>query len=327
MKLFIDNVESERERNKKFAEENDISQEEMEEVYQEIYKNLPEELTGDKREARALRKARNSLKRIVNSQGTLLDGFILMRFQDNDFEANTWRKVDDFVKEHGIDEARAKGMINEDGDYIHSPFTTQFANQHGKVIDPKNVRGSAIGIVTNDGVNELRWLNIGKFAVNNKIPLCREVKLGIKEGNQPGPLYPDRNAYFLNNVRLSQDSNAYYSEEDFQAYADLIEQLCGDIAYYTKGEINEYANENSSNRNNFIVVPVHSVIRIGAPLNNGNVPIDLEIDDDSLTVWASKNVFKDLTIEEGIQGIAMINTYVKNDGEAGCRIGGFLPLL
>ena len=249
-----------------------------------------------------------------------------MRFRDNDFEKNAWDKVDKYVSEHGIDEAREKGFVNEKDEYIHSSLTTNYSSQKGKVIDKDNVRGSAAAIVTNDkGVNELRWLNIGKFNVYDNIPLCREVQLIIKEGNQKGPLF-DGVAYFLNGVKITQ-SNAYYSDEEFQAYGNLIEELCGDITYYTKDEIDDFAKSKSSDRNNFIAVPVSSVSRIGNKIDNGSVPIELELDDDQITVWADKNIFKDLTIEEGIQGIAMLNTYVNKENVPGYRIGGFLPLM
>ena len=54
-------------------------------------------------------------------------------------------------------------------------------------------------------------------------------------------------------------------------------------------------------------------------------PIELEVDTGAITTWASKNVFKDLNIEDGIPGVALVNTYVNNNDEVGYRIGGFLP--
>ena len=326
MRLNISTVESEKAKNVKFAEDNGISQEEMEEVYQEIFENLPEDLTGDNRVKRALRKTRGALKKKVNVQGTVLDGFILMRFRDSDFERNAWNKVDKFVQDNGIDEAKAKKLVNDEGQYIHSSFTTSFSDQIGRVIDKDNVRGSAIAIVTNDkGVNEMRWLNIGKFNVFDKIPLCREIQLIVKEANQPGPFFKN-NAYFLNGTKIIE-GDAYCSIEEYQAYGDLIEELCGDIIYYTKEEIDDWAQNNTTNKNNFIAVPVSSVLRLGNVLESGSVPIEFELDDDQITAWADKNIFKDLTIEEGIEGLAMLNTYVNKDGVPGYRIGGFLPVL
>ena len=61
--------------------------------------------------------------------------------------------------------------------------------------------------------------------------------------------------------------------------------------------------------------------------DNGSVPIDFELEDDQITAWADEYIFKDLTIEEGIQGILMLNVYVKNDNTAGYRVGGFIPLM
>ena len=149
MILNISTIESEKEKNAKFAEENGISPEEMEEVYQEILDNLPENITGDNRIKRALRKTRGTLKKKANTNGEVIDGFIIMRFRDNDFDANAWSKVDNYVQNHGIDQAKVEGLVNEEGQYIHTAFTTSFSNQHGKVIDKNNVRGTAIAIVTN----------------------------------------------------------------------------------------------------------------------------------------------------------------------------------
>lgn len=329
MKFNFNDVESEKVKNQKFAEDNGISSEEMEEVYQKIYEELPESLTGEKRELRALRKTRGSLRQRANRTGTELDGFILMRFRDKDFERNAWNKVDNFVQENGIEKAKEQGMVNDDGEYVHTAFSTNFSNQHGRIINKDNVTGQAIGIVVNENdEQELRFFTIGKFNVFDKIPLCREVALIVKEGNQPGPVFPDRKAYFLNGVKLTGSStNAYYSDEDFDAYVEIIDDLCGDIFYDTKSEIDQYAQEHMNDKFNFIAVATNSVIRLGMPLDDGTVPIELELDDGSITVWAGKNVFKDLTIEEGIAGVALLNTYVNKNNEAGYRIGGFLPYM
>ena len=48
MILNISTVESEKAKNDKFASDNGITQEEMDEVYQEIFENLPDNVTGDK---------------------------------------------------------------------------------------------------------------------------------------------------------------------------------------------------------------------------------------------------------------------------------------
>ena len=69
MILNISTVESEKAKNDKFASDNGITQEEMDEVYQEIFENLPDNVTGDNRVKRALRKTRGALKKKINVQG------------------------------------------------------------------------------------------------------------------------------------------------------------------------------------------------------------------------------------------------------------------
>lgn len=337
MKLYMNNAESERKKNIEFAKEHGISEEKIEEVYQTILSELPEDLTGDRREARALRKARNSFKKQINANGKIVDGFILMRFRNNDFEINAWNKIDEYVQEHGIEEATKNKMVDSNGNYLHTPFTTNFSQQHGKKIDKNNIRGSAIAIVVQEDDNgnhtqELRWLNIGRYNINDSIPLCREVSLIIKEGQRPGPLYPDRNAYFVNGVK-DVSPNAYYSDDDFQAYADLVEKLCGDVAYYSKEEIDKLALEGNNNqKTDFIAVPVMSVSNINPPNDSGFFYVDFELEDDQIHVGVPEYIFKDLTLEEGIQGILFMNTYRRKDKDTGelvpgYMMGGFLPLM
>lgn len=324
MKFNFNDVESERTKTQQFAEKNGITEEEIEEVYQEIYENLPENLTGDKRELRALRKTRGTLRKKANVTGTSLDGFIIMRFRDKDYERNSWNKVDKYVKENGLDTAKEKGMVDSNGNYLHNDLTTQFPDQKGRIIKKDNVFGQAVSIVVQDGKQELRFLTIGKYLVDEKIPLCREVTLVVKEGDRPGALFQDRNGYFLNGIKLNGSSNAYYSDEDFDSYIDIISELCGDIFFNLGEEANQYAQKHNNEKFDFIGLP-GIVERIGTPLENGSVPIELELDDGGLTVWADKNIFKGITIEEGIAGIAFVSPYIKQNGDAGFRLGGFLP--
>lgn len=324
MKFDFNNIESEREKTQQFAEKNGISEEEIEEIYQEIYEKLPENLTGDKRELRALRKTRGALRKKANVTGTELDGFIIMRFRDKDFERLAWEKTDKYVKENGIEAAQKEGMINDDGKYVHSSLTTQFPDQIGRIINKDNVFGQAVSIVAQDGKQELRFLTIGKYLVSEKIPLCREVSLIVKEGDRAGALFPDRNGYFLNGVKLNGSSNAYYSEEDFDSYTNIIQELCGDIFFNLNEEASQHAQKHANDKFNFIGL-VGIVERIGTPLDDGTVPINLELDDGEITLWTKKNIFKNINIEEGIAGIAFVSTYIKQDGTVGYNLGGFLP--
>ena len=322
MDFNINNAEAERKKTLKFAEDNGISTDEVDAVYEKIYAELPDDLSDNAKELRALRKTRGSLKRIANSSANYIDGFIFMRFRDTNYNEYAWQLVNEYVDTHGIDEAKEKGMVDGKGDYVHTSYTTQFSDQFGKRIDRKDARGSAVGIFQGENGMEGRFISIGKFQVWESIPLCREVAVNVKEADKPGKLFTDRNQFFLNGVRATSASH-YYTAEDFQAYADMIEDACGDIFFSSKDDIDDYA---SNNTDKFNFVAAYGVAsRIGTPLDDGTIPVEIELDDEVITTWASKNIFKDLTIEEGIVGLAFINTSL-GDEKVYYRLGGFLPL-
>ena len=322
MDFNLNNAEAERKKTLKFAEDNGISTDEVDAVYEKIYAELPDDLSDNAKELRALRKTRGSLKRIANSSANYIDGFIFMRFRDTNYNEYAWQLVNEYVDTHGIDEAKEKGMVDDKGDYVHTSYTTQFSDQFGKRIDRKDARGTALGIFQGDDGMEGRMLSIGKFSVWEPIPLCREVAVNVKEANKPGKLFADKNQYFLNGVRATTASH-YYTAEDFQSYANMIEDVCGDIFFSMKSDIDEYA-ENNNDRLTFVAA-YGAVTRIGEPLDDGAVPVEIELEDEVITTWATKNIFKDLTIEEGIVGLAFINTNVGSE-KIFYNLGGFLPL-
>lgn len=324
MKFDMNNVEAERQKTLKFAEDNNIDNDEIDAIYDKIYNELPDDLSDKSRELRALRKTRGALRRIANSNANYVDGFVFMRFRDVNYNEYAWKLVDEYVDTHGKEEAMSKGMMNDKGEYLHTSYTTQYSNQFGKVIDKKDARGNAIGIIKGDDGIDVRFMSIGKFNVWDNIPLCREISLNIKEGTSPGKLFEKKNQIFLNGARYTTMSH-YYSSEDFQSYADMIEDVCGDIFFSLKSDIDGYAHNNKDNSFNFLAA-VCTVNRIGDILDTGMIPIELELEDEVITVWVEQNIFKDLTIEEGIAGLAFLNTFVKQDNTVSYRIGGFLPL-
>lgn len=322
MNFVINDAEAERNKTIKFAKDNNIPLEEMEAVYNEIYESLPDDLSDNAKELKALRKTRGSLRRLANSNANYIDAFLFMRFRNSNFNEYAWKLVDEYVDTHGIEEAKEKGMVNDKGEYLHTSYTTQFSEQMGKVIDKKDARGFALGFFKIDDEIEARFATMGKFSVWDKFPLCREISANIKLADKPGKLLTDKNQVFLNGARYTTMSH-YYSADDFQTYAGMIEDTCGDVLFSTKAEIDDYALDTNDPFN--FAATYATVNRIGDPTDNGNVPIELEIDDDVITVWAEEYIFRDLTIEEGIVGLAMLNTNASDD-TVYYRIGGFLPL-
>lgn len=322
MNFVINDAEAEKNKTIKFAEDNNIPLEEMEAVYDEIYNSLPDDLSDNAKELKALRKTRGSLRRIANSNANYVDAFLFMRFRNSNFNEYAWKLVDEYVDTHGLEEAKEKGMVNDEGEYLHTSYTTQFSEQMGKVIDKKDARGFVLGFFKIDDEIEARFATMGKFSVWDKFPLCREISANIKEATKPGKLLTNKNQVFLNGARYTTMSH-YYSADDFQTYAGMIEDACGDILFSTKAEIDDYALDTNDPFN--FVATYATVNRLGEPTDNGNIPIELEIDDDVITAWAEDYIFKDLTIEEGITGLAMLNTNASDD-TVYYRIGGFLPL-
>lgn len=325
MKFNFNDVEAEKQKTLKFAEDNKISENELNRVYDKIFNELPDNLSDKAKELRALRKTRGALRKVANSNANYVDGFIFMRFRDSDFNLNAWKKVDAYVKKNGIDAAIQQQMVNADGDYVFSSYTSNIPDQAGKKIDKDNITGTALGLFKTgeDNAIEVRFLKIGKFNVKDDIPICREISVNIKDAGTVGKMFTNKNQLYVNGVKFENQSY-YYTEETFQTYIDIIEKQCGDVFFSSKADIDEHATS-KGNVANFIAV--YSVVnRIGNIQDDGDVPIELEIDDGLITAWAPKNVFKDLTIEEGIAGVSFIETYVKKDGQVRYRFGGFLPL-
>ena len=269
MKFEINSAEKERQKTLKFAKDNNISDEEINEVYDKIYSELPDDLSDKAKELRALRKTRGALRRIANSNANYVDSFIFMRFRDNDYNVNAWNKVDKYVKENGEEKAKESGMINEEGEYVHTSFTTQFSNQMGKVIDKKDARGYALGIFQGDEGTDIRFLTIGKFNVWDSIPICREISVSVKDAGNAGKVFPKKNQYYLNGAR-STTASRYYSEEDFQSYADMIESGCGDIFFSLKSDIDDFARQNATDTFNYAAI-FCIVNRLGNPSDDGTV--------------------------------------------------------
>lgn len=324
MKFDINNADAERQKTLKFAEDNNIPDDEVNSVYDEIFSQLPDDLSDNAKVLRALRKTRGALRKIANSSANYVEGFMVARFPNSDYNLNAWNKVDNYIKEHGKDDAEAKGMIDDEGNYLHTSLTTNFSDQMGKKIDKNDIRGNALGLFKGEKGIDMRFLTISKFCVNDTIPICREISMNVKEADNAGRVFPKKKQFYLNGARYTTMSH-YYSAEDFESYAEMIEKELGDIFFSSKDEIDDYASAEENNRYN-LAAAFCTVNRIGTPLDNGSVPVEIELDDELITTWGEKYVFKDLVIEEGIVGLAFINTYINKEGNAGYRICGFLPL-
>lgn len=315
-------IEKEKSKNEKFAEEHNISNAEMNEIYEEIFEQLPADMDEDKKTIRALRKTRGTLRR--RAQIKYEDAFVLFRFRNQNYNLYAWNKVDEYVKENGLEKAQEVGMVDAEGNYLHtSGFNV------GEKIDKSAIFGSAIGIFQDADNNTIpKWISIGQYNIKNKLPLCREIQISVKEGKKPGPLFPDTNLVYFNSAKVT-DTDPICSPDELNTYESIIQDLFGDIIFNDVAELKDYCSDRISDRQHF--AGIHAICTgINARDLDSNIPIDFEIGDDiddieELTIWAEPDVFKGLSIEEGVAGILFVSGYLDNNDNIGFNIGGFLP--
>ena len=320
--MKMSSIEKEKSKTEKFAQANDISQDEIEATYQKIFAELPEDMDEDKRTIRALRKTRGTLNRQVQS-GNYQDGFILFRFRNQDYNLYAWNQVDKFIKDNGIEKARELKKVDGEGNYLH----TQGFNV-GKKIDKEAIFGSAIGVLKDDKENLVpKWISIGQYNIKDTIPLCQEISINIKPGNKPGPLFPTENLVYLNGVRLA-DNNELYTYDEMETYETIIKDLFGDIIFDDYSELKDYCKDHHD-KNNFACV--HAICtNIGTQNDTSqNIPVTFEIDDDIVTLWVRPEVFEGLFIQETWAGILLVSAYETEDDDGnpdiGFNVGGFIP--
>lgn len=311
-------IEKEKIKNKEFAEANDISNEEMEEIYNEIFAEMPDDMDEDKKIIRALRKTRGTLRKQIQSSGVWKEGFIFMRFPNQEYNLYAWNQVDNYIKENGIDKAKEVGMVNAEGEYLH---TKGFSK--GEKIDKDAIFGSAIGLFEDDE-NQVRakWISIGQYNVKDKIPLCQELNMNIKEGDKSGPLFPKEKLVYYNGSR-KMDVNPVCTPDEIRNYENVFKNLFGEIIFSDYADLEAYCENNISDRRNFACI--HSICtQITTQKDtNSRIPIEFEFEDSEATLWVDPYIFEGLVIEEGVAGILMVNAYQKDDG-IGFNVCGFL---
>ena len=321
--MKISSIEKEKNKTQKFAEANDISEDEINATYQKIFDELPEDMEEGKKTVRALRKTRGILNRKIQS-GNYQDGFILFRFRNQDYNLFAWNQVDKFIKENGMEKALELKKVDEDGNYLH---TSGF--NIGEKIDKEAIFGSAIGILKDEDDNLVpKWISIGQYNIKDTIPLCQEISINIKKGNKPGPLFPSENLVYLNGVRLV-GGKKIYEQDEIQDYENIIKNLFGDIIFDDYDELKEYCSEHLDNKNNF--AGIDAICMNISPQSDvtSNVPVDFEIGDTLVTLWIRPEIFEGLSMQESCSGILLVSGYESKDDDGnpdvGFNVGGFIP--
>lgn len=312
-------VEKEKIKNEEFAQANDISSNEMEEIYNKIFEELPDDLDEDKKVIRALRKTRGALRKQIQSGGNWEEGFIFMRFPNQEYNIYAWNQVDEYVKENGLDKAKEVGKVNAEGEYLHTAGFNK-----GEKIDKDAIIGNAIGLFTDDNSNVVaKWLRIGRYNIKDKIPLCQELNINVKEGTKPGPLFSNNKLMYYNGSRKMDSTFEPSSPDVMRHYEGIFKDLFGDIVFSDYADLESYLSDNISDKNNFACI--HGICTQISPRSEvtDNIPVEFEFEDAVLLLWVKPYIFEGLAIEEGVAGILMVNAYQKDDG-IGLNVGGFL---
>lgn len=315
----MSSIDTEKQKNQEFAEKHGINESEMERIYQEIFEGMPEDMDENKKIIRSLRKTRGSLRRLVQS-GQRMDGFIIMRFPDQEYNLYAWNQVDRYVKENGLENAIKKGMANEQGEYIH---TQGFSK--GEVIDKKAIYGSAVGIFQTDEGIVARDVSIGSYAMDKVLPVCKESKFTFKEGKKSGQLVKNANVLYFNGATVLEDVDAY-DEDAVKIYLGYVEQFFGDIIFDSMIDGLKYLESKKYDKNAFIGVRATCMDIFPNEDPTRDISINFETEDDDFIVWVHPTSFAGLNITDGIDGILFMNVTPRRDGTLRYNCGGFLPI-
>lgn len=318
----MNSIDKEIQQNKEFAEKFGIPEEEMEQVYQKLYNSMDNIEDDNVRTLRALRRTRGALRK--EAQGSIrMDGFLLARLPDNSYNEWAWNHVHEYVEENGLDKAKANGLVDEEGNYLHDRGFNK-----GKPIDKTAVWGNAIGLFENNkGKVVARQLSINNEHLSDLIPICQEATFKVGEAEKNGNIIKDNKLLYFNGVTLSEEPHIF-SNEMVAVYKGKIVEVFGDIIFDNKIDAIQYLEKTNHNNTDFAgVVAVCEEINI--PDNdNYNIRLHFTTEDDPIdgfSCYITPGMLKGLNLQEGVEGILFITTTKRKDGSLMIHCAGFLP--
>jgi len=335
-----------------FAQQNGISVVEIDKKAQEIFDSLPEvdsvtkeKMSEDARWGRAYRKVRRAFNKKVKEMANSMDGMIVCRMTNRDFDRNQYNYAMRTLITEGKDAAISKGLINDDEQPLY-----QWGDKKGQIILNENqepgrpsVIGRAIGYTFKQNDNgeyesiEPRYFFIGKDKADTNVPICQIGKLGVNVANkkQDG-FFSDNHFLFYNNALLDAERTAPYNVNDIQEILGQWNQAFGDnfTVVSNKNDLSTFKDEHTYSKDNkkaeydFCVIP-GNVMGIVIKEKWFNSEIDIEfIDYDTLesslmSVYIPLELLQGLDIHEDDKGIFVLQSvqYGKNTN---WHLGGFL---
>lgn len=315
----MNKIELEQQKNAKFAEENGIEQEELDAIFKEIYEGMPSDMNENTKTLRSLRKTRGSLKRLVQS-GYRMDGFLLMKFKANRYARYAFNQVKKFVEQHGEQEAIKKGYINKEGKYLHIKGYNK-----GKIIDENYATANAVGIFQEDDKVVPREIKIYNDTIHkNVVPVCKETKFTLKEGNA-SKVVKGTKAQTFKNAIVTDDTDAF-DDDTIDVYLNYVKQFFGDIIFDSFADLLIYLESKNFDPNVFGVIEGECVdIRTNSDPTQ-DVVVNFEVGEEDINVWYTPIELAGLNIYDGAYGYVFVNAYKSKEGQISYHVGGFLPI-
>ena len=335
--------------NESFAQKNGLSIDEMNQKAQEIYNELDANqfANDDARWGRAYRRARGAFRKKARSMANSVDGMIVCRMTNKDFNRNQYDFAMRVMERDGMDAAISQGLMNKDGQPIY-----KWGNDIGKPIvdDDGNpgrplASGRAIGYTfkrDKEGVYESidpRYIVINKKKTDSAIPVCQVGKLAISIGDdKQANFFGDNNFAYYNDASIDNTHKAPYNFEEVQEILGQWNQAFGNH-FAVISNINDlvsfemdhaYSKDNKDCEYDFCVIPgTITAISPNGKYNNATVVLefvdydDPDLETSLLTVYIPEPMLQGLHMQEDDQGIFVLQAF---EGKEHTRwhLGGFL---
>lgn len=337
----------ERSVNEKFAQKNGLSIDEMNQKAQEIYDELDASKfeNDDARWSRAYRRTRGAFRKKARSMANSVDGMIVCRMTNKDFNRNQYDFAMRAMEKNGKDFAISQGLVNDKGQPLY-----KWGNSVGKPILDENgepgrplVSGRAIGytFTKNDDGDyeniEPRYIIISKQKADSTIPICQsgKIALSIADSKQDG-FFSENNFAYYNDFALSNECKAPYTYDEIQDILEQWNRAFGDN-FSVISSVNDlvsfemdhsYSKDNKDVEFDFCVIPGTIMgITPGGKYSNAIVALEF-IDYDTMetsiiNVFLPEPMLKGLHLQEDDQGIVVLQAFEGKE-QTRWHLGGFL---
>lgn len=355
--MSLDFNEKQERKIKDYCERNSINEDDLigkiEEKYSELeengelfYEGDPEK-THDLRMARAIRAGQGSFRRFIRNLRNAKPGVLICRHRDVGFDQFQVNKAKKYSDDNGIAKAIADGYMDKDG----HPLYTSGPNKGQPVPKPESYTRITGYVTTEDNkgnkVHDLRCFSVGENVIHKKIPMCEHIRISYGDGTKKAKDYPytEEPLLFYNDSGIINEQAGPYGEEDLAEILEVWNSLFDDLHFCsTFADLSDFKDKhcydmqakNKEEMFTFCTVPAMCAEIYIDPEYEDKTYQDYSVtitmleangDMHDLTCYVSHDAIQGLHLEEGLQGIAVMQAYkTKTDSYTKWHLGGFLPI-